>query len=121
MHAEDRRLVLIVGDDSVARSLLARELIEAGDAVLLCGGPPGCAFEHDDVCVLLSAAQAVVLMPSMRRNRTPRALLERCAANASRAVFLGDPGLLTLPANSVVIRGSWTSRAVRDALAMPVN
>lgn len=79
-------LVLVVGSHSARREELARCLIDRGRAVILCGGPPACPLVRGDRCVVVNAADAVVLLEPRPPHRDAALGLLLCSEEARRAV-----------------------------------
>ena len=93
-----RPLVTLVGPYSEDRVDLAREMIDAGSAVSLCSGPPGCPLLRGEACALLETANATVLLPNASQDRKVTTGLMLCAQNA--------PGCIVIEPSTVGVRGS---------------
>ena len=76
-----RTLTLVVGRRSRRRDELVSELIQDGDAVIVCTGPPHCILEREDRCPMVVVADRTAF------SGTP---VPACA-RASRAVLEPDP------------------------------
>lgn len=80
--------MLVVGDDSAERSHLTFALTARGHPVFVCPGPPGCALDREDRCVLIDLVRATVFLPTAQGTT---AELRACAAESHFAVFARKP------------------------------
>jgi len=92
----DRKLVLVVGNESRNRTEIARRLISDDRAVVLCPGPPGCPLLRAEPCVLTQTADVTVVMPGSSRAPEVVAGLRLCAQASRRVV---QPGSIDRPSN----------------------
>lgn len=92
----DRKLVLVVGNESKNRTEVARRLIADDRAVVLCPGPPGCPLLRAEPCVLTQTADVTVIMPGSSRAPEVVAGLRLCAQGSRRVV---RPGSLDRPSS----------------------
>ena len=83
---EDRKLVLVVGSASEARTEVARRVLSDDNAVFLCEGPPGCPLLRGRSCVLTETTDVTVIMPSSSVAPEVVAGLGACARASSRVV-----------------------------------
>lgn len=83
---EDRKLVLVVGSASEARTEVAQRVISDDNAVFLCEGPPGCPLLRGRSCVLTDTADVTVIMPSTSVAKEVVAGLGACAKASSHVV-----------------------------------
>lgn len=99
---ETGRIVLVVGADSSERTDAARSLIDKGQSVVLCAGPPACPLLRDEPCALVSVADAVVFMPAAKTSsRAVLSGLARCARSAVCPVVIEDSSNVAWPAYAV--------------------
>jgi hypothetical protein len=104
-----RPIVTVVGSFSEERVDLARALIDGGSAVLLCAGPPSCSLLRGDVCPVLEAADATVLLPNQVQDRKVIAGLSLCAENASRCIVM-EPSTVPVQGHAAHVRFSEMTR-----------
>lgn len=88
----DRKLVLVVGNESRNRTEVAGRLISEGCAVVLCAGPPGCPLLREETCVLTETADVTVIMPGTSRAPEVVAGLRLCEKASRRVVRPSDVG-----------------------------
>lgn len=91
---EGRKLVLVVGSGSEARTEVARRILSDDNAVFLCEGPPGCPLLRGQSCVLTETTDMTVIMPSTSTGSEVIAGLGACAKASSyvvRPIATGRP------------------------------
>ena len=100
-ESRGRKLVLLIGHDSVTRRELSAEMIRRGLAVVICNGPPGCSLAHDDRCVLADMADATAILPSHPGHPRTAAYVTECARAARRPVFAHKPSFPPPPGSVI--------------------
>lgn len=106
-------LVLMVGVQSPDRMRLARRLLDDGNAVVLCHGPPFCPLLRGERCVLVEKADVLVALPSASNHRDVVAGLALCVSRARCAVKVGSA---RPPTGSRVVGSALHKEAVLDAV-----
>jgi hypothetical protein len=89
-----RRLIVVVGPDGDERTWLARGLMERGDAVVLCEGPPGCSLVRSDRCPIVDRVDGVVVMPYAGDATREIAIGLTLCARAARCAVALEPSVV---------------------------
>ena len=95
---------MLVGPESDDRTQLAKGLIDRGEAIVLCDGPPGCSMVHNGRCPIVDTVDAVVVMPvTGLASREIAAGLTLCARGAHCAIAL-EPSIIHVSSGSGRLR-----------------
>ena len=97
------RLLALVGSDTADRSRLARHLLDRGNAVVICPGPPGCPLLREEPCGMVDTADAVILLPEAERDREIVRALSMCAQRACHSLVI-EPSAVLPDTGSVRVR-----------------
>ena len=99
--------ILVVGQDGDERRKVMRALIDRGHPVFVCPGPPGCALDREDRCVVIDAVELAVFLPyAAGDEETIRACVETIGAG----VFARKPPF-SIPLG-VVVAGTTDALAI---------